>query len=528
MKHFLKKYRHPLLFVVVFSGICLYYNFHEIYQFGPRSFHQWRQSDSASTAFNYYQDGLNFFKPRVHYAMGGEGYVTGAGESPIFYYYVAIFYTIFGPEDGIFRLLSLLILLAGFYYLSKIILEQTLDLLVSIFVTAILMTSPVIAYYSFNFTPNIPAQGIAMIGIWFFYLFYQKSQLKFFYWSMFFCAFAGLLKISALIPFFVILGLWLVEVLNIIKLKKEKKLFAQNGKTILAFLMVFVIIFLWKSFADYYNEIHQTNYFLSKIRPIWSLDETARQQIWDKIITNRFASFFNPITFWTIVVVGCLIIVTPRKHNRALYFAFLLTLAGSISFFLLMFKQFEVHDYYAIEMMLLPIIILCMAFFYTKKRYSFILKKWWFRGLLLAALAYNINYAKSHINSIYDQKNYYMSHFNSIFYKKKELQHFIKTLGIQSSDKVISAPDWSPNKTLYYLNLRGWTEYFLGGNQLNSLVMEYLIASNARYLILNDKKYLEIEDLKPYLDYPLGAFENSIFVFDIRPYKLKEIEIITN
>jgi len=524
MIFFLKKYKHPLLFILLFLGICLFYNFQDIFQYSPRSFHQWRQSDSASIALNYYRDGLNFFKPRVHYVMGGEGYVTGAGEAPIFYYIVALFYKVFGPHDGIFRLLSVFTLLMGFYLLSKIILEQSKDIFAALAIPAIIMGSPVIAFYSFNFTPNIPAQGIVLIGIWFFYRFFQKGQLSLFYWSMFFMAVAGLIKVSALISFFIIIGLWLIEYLNIYKFKNGGKLFKNNQKIIPAFLMVIVVILCWKWVADYYNEVHQTNYFLSKIQAIWSIDAAAKENIWNKIIDKRLPSYFHPVTFWTILGIGCFILLAPRKHRAIGYFSFLLLTLGCLSFFLLMFKQFEQHDYYAIELMLWPIAICTMALFLLKRYLPFILTKWWFRAIIAVAIMFNFYYTKSHLVFRYDQNSIYMSHFNVSFYKKTKLQYFIKDLGIQYSNKVISAPDLSPNNTLYYLNLRGWTEYFMGSS-LNSLVMEYFISSGAEYLIINDAKYLDFEELKPFYKYPMGAFENSIFVFDIRPYKLEDVEI---
>ncbi len=524
MNYFLKKYKHILWFTALFFGISIYYNFDEVIQFSPRSIHQWRQTDSASTALNYYQDGLNFFKPRMHYVMGGEGFVTGPGESPIFFYLVALLYKLFGPYDGIFRLSSFLILLVGLYCLSKIVLEETNNLFISLVIPSILLGSPLIAFYSCNFTPNIPAQGIAMTGIWFFYLFYKENRLSFFYLSMFFCAIAGLIKISALMSFLVIMGLWIIELFNIKKLKKGEKLFKKNLKIGFAFLSVIAIIFCWKIYADQYNELHQTKYFLSKIRPIWSVENTVRELIWGKIMAKQLPYFYHPISFWIIMGAGVLILLTPRKHSPILYWSLLFFMLGSIGFFLIMFKQFELHDYYAIELMLLPFIILSIFVIYLKKNFPFILKKWWFQAFFVSFVFSNFYNTKSHLYLRYDPSSIFMSHFNPSFYKKDDLQLFIQNLGIEPTDKVISAPDLSPNNTLYYLNLRGWTEYFMGG-PLNALVMHFFLASGANYLIINDAAYLELEDLKPFLDYPIGNFENSIFVFDIRPYKLGEIEI---
>ena len=524
MKDFFQKYKHSLVFITLFFCICIFYNFHEIFQFGPRSTHQWRQSDSASIAMNYYQDGMDFFKPRTHYVMGGEGFVTGVGEAPIFYYLVGIFYKVFGAHDGIFRLLSLLTLLAGFFLISKLIFEETNDLFFSLFPVVFLMASPVIAFYSFNFTPNIPAQGLSFIGIWFFYLFYQKGNVKFLYWCCFFCTLAGLIKVSALIAFLSFFGLWLLELVGFLKLKKGEKIFKNNFKAALAFATVFAIILAWRSFAEQYNEIHQVNYFLAKIKPIWSIDEATRESIWTRFADKRLPTFFNPFTFWSLAVLGALLLLIPRKLKFVFYFFYLFVILGTFSFFILMFKQFELHDYYAIEMMLLPLCILFGFVIFLNKYLPKISKKWWFKGILGTILIFNIFYTKTHLDSLYNINQKENSHFNTSFYKKRQLHQFLLDVGINKSDKVVSAPDLSPNNTLYYLNRKGWSEYFMG-SPMNPLVIKYFLSCGAKYLIINDKKYLEKENLKPFFEYPLGDFENTIFVFDIRPFRLPEIEI---
>lgn len=521
---FFTKYRYPLFFILLFSGICLFYNFHEIFHYGPRSTHQWRQSDSASIALNYYNDGLNFFKPRTHYVMGGEGYVTGPGEAPLFYYLVALFYKLFGPYEGIFRTLSLCTLLFGFYLVGKIILQQTEDIMAALFVPALLMGSPVIAFYSFNFTPNIPAQGLAMTGIWFFYLFYQKNRLHLFYLSMLFFLLAGLIKISSLIPFLVIFGLWLMEALTIVKLKKNEQLFKNSLKIVPAFLALFAVMFFWKLFADHYNEVHQSSYFASKIRPVWSIDFPTITSIFENILFKKLNSYFHVFTLMALAGIGALIILTPRKHPPVLYVALLFYSLGCVAFFLLMFRQFEHHDYYVIDMLLLPALVIAMFILFVKNSFPLILKKWWFRLILGSALIFNFYHAKTQLRFRYELNSASMAHFNPAFYKKEALQDYLDELGVLPSDKVVSAPDLSPNNTLYYLNLRGWTEYFMGG-PLNPLVMEFFLSAGAQYLIISDESYLKKEELKPFLKYPLGVFENSIFVFDIRPYKLEEVKI---
>lgn len=518
MKKLLSTYKFPLYFVTLVVSLCLFYGYLKIFEYTPRSTHQWRQADSASLVLNYYQDGLNFFKPRMHFIMGGEGYVTGAGEAPIFYYVAAVFYKIFGPQEGIYRLLSLLTFLLGLFLICKIIALEASDWFSPVILAGVVMTSPVIAFYSFNFTPNIPAQGLAMIGIWFFYRFYRDQQLRFFYWSMFFYTLAGLIKISALMSFAVILGIYTLDILGLFHFLHAKRIFDKAWRFLPGFLMVFGAIFLWKLWADHYNEMHKTSYFLSKTRPYWSIDAAEQNRIFQRIDTVWFSSYLHLYTFRALVTLGLLILLTPRRHAAVLYLSFLALLLGCFAFFMLWFRQFDGHDYYVIEMILLPIIIMGIFILFLKKYLPKVLSNWIFRLALLGVVLFNAHYAKGVLDFRYDQKNVFMSYFNPDLYKTEELHAFLKNLGIEYPDKVVSAPDTSPNNTLYHYNLLGWTELYLGGELYGDRVKQCARAG-AKYLLIHNKKYLEKENLQEVFTYPMGNFNNSIFVFDIRPFQ---------
>ncbi|MFT5167425.1 MAG: hypothetical protein ACI8P3_002663 [Saprospiraceae bacterium] len=518
MKKFLVKYRFPLFFVTLVLSLCLFYGYLTIFQFTPRSTHQWRQADSASLALNYYQDGLDFFKPRMHHVMGGEGYVTGAGEAPIFYYVVGLCYKVFGPYEGIFRLLSLLLFLFGLFLLAKIISTEARDWFSPVILAGIIMGSPVIAFYSFNFTPNIPAQGLAMIGIWYFYLFYKNSLLKYFHWSMFFYILAGLTKISALMSFVVIFGLYFLDIAGLLKKISGQRIFEKAWRFIPGFVMVLIALFLWKIWADYYNEMHHTKYFLSKTKPYWSLDTEMQAYVYKRIQEVWFPAYYHSYTFWGLGGIGALILLTPWLHKRILYLSFLALSIGCTAFFFLWYLQFEKHDYYVIEMVLLPVMILGMLFLFIKKYAPKLLSNWIFRIVLFAIIAFNANYSKGILEHRYDQQSVFMSYFNPDLYKTKALHAFLKNLGIQYPDKVVSAPDTSPNNTLYHYNLCGWTELYMGGQQMNAKKVKSYAKAGAKYLLIHDKKYLENENLKEVLAYPMGDFNNSIFVFDIRTF----------
>src|SRR5687767_1524100 len=67
--------------------------------FRPGSIHQWRQTDCLSITKNYYEEGMNFFSPRIHY-QGVEG-GKAVSECPILNYSVACLWKIFGEHEFI-------------------------------------------------------------------------------------------------------------------------------------------------------------------------------------------------------------------------------------------------------------------------------------------------------------------------------------------------------------------------------------------------------------------------------------------
>ncbi len=521
MRHFLLQYRYLLLFVLLMGGIGLAYNYWEIFGNAPCSTHQWRQSDSASMALNYYQNNLDFFAPRMHYIMGGEGRVAGAGEAPIFYYFVAIAYSILGPHEGLFRLLSWLTFVLGLYFIGRLVLKETQDWAIALFIPALVMSSPVIGFYAFNFTPNIPGQGLSMLGIWFFYSYAKQQKLRQFYLSMLFFMLAGLIKISALIPFVAIGAMVCIEQLRPLLFKSAHPVFKHRWVLLPGFISVIGAVLLWKYWAEAYNTLHRTGYFLASTRSYWSIEPDQRLYVFNNIVRKWFHDFSYPLTLQSIKILGLAALLTPFWQNRFTYLSLLLISVGSLAFYLLWFRQFEHHDYYVIEMVLLPVVILFSFFSILKKRLPKLVQSWIFRLVLLAILIANVVYAQDRIQWRYQPEEVFMRHFNPSLLKTTALRNFLKEHGIQYPTKVVSVPDQSPNNSLYALNLMGWTELYLGRDMFADKVKAHA-REGAQYLIISEDRYLKAEDMQAVLTYPVATFDNSVHIFDLRPFVEKK------
>ena len=144
--------------------------------------------------------------------------------------------------------------------------------------------------------------------------------------------------------------------------------------------------------------------------------------------------------------------------------------------------------------------------------------------IMLLLLISNARHAKSDLEDRYSFKDPYLNGENKSLYKTKELRRFIKSLGISPLDTVLSINDPSPNTTLFYLNLKGftlWNEKVKICSDANSKLpdaacIDYLIKNkNCKYLIIS---HLDNEGTKPYQSFIkpeklMGIFDGSVYVY---------------
>jgi len=102
------------------------------------------------------------------------------------------------------------------------------------------------------------------------------------------------------------------------------------------------------------------------------------------------------------------------------------------------------------------------------------------------------------------------------------LQPYLKQLGIQYPEKVISLPDTKPSHTLYLMNLKGWTGFY--PPDTNEEIDNY-INKGAQYLIYHgelSERYLFLED---YMKTQIGQFGN-IAIYSLNDSTAKFVEYI--
>jgi signal transduction histidine kinase len=104
--------------------------------------------------------------------------------------------------------------------------------------------------------------------------------------------------------------------------------------------------------------------FSTDIRPIWEVDALRRKEIWEIIWKRQFNLLYS---YWALIPTCLLVFFMAIRSKISPLFYWLLGigLLGTTGYILLWFWVFDVHDYYLIEMLYLPLIFFFIAFKHT-------------------------------------------------------------------------------------------------------------------------------------------------------------------
>jgi hypothetical protein len=505
-------------FVVLFllvTGMSWYYDYPALLLLRPQSVHNWRQCDGASLALNYYQEGMDFFKPQTHGLYSDDqttGY-TSPSEVPILYYMAAGLYKIFGYHEYLFRLLDLLLFYLGLFYLFKLTLKVLGEAFFSYAVVVLLFSSPIIVYYANNFMPNTGALSFSIIGWYYFYCYSQGKKTGTFALSMLFFGLAGAMKITELSAPIIIILMMLADRFGIVdfQLNAKKGFLFKTGMLV----TIFVMVASWVFYAKAYNNLHASSQFSTFIFPIWHLDHAKIAFIVHKMHVIWFREYFYPPTFYFILALIPFTIIFYKRSNRILLIASAAQLTGLLLYSLLWFEALGDHDYFFISFYILPV-FLCINFFFILRNFGLRLGfRMVVQAVVILILILSVSHAKSRTGSRYTSWMNDYREMQDVYTAKP----YLTRIGIHDRDTAIFYPSMNI-RPLYLMNLKGWTfrQYEAvkpGQNENDSISMHEYIARGARYFITNDMHSLaDRKSLLPYTKELLGKHGN-VYIFSL-------------
>lgn len=524
---FIKKNKSNIVFILLLFSISILYGYPKIIGSRPYSMHQWRQADCLSITLNYYKENRNFFEPAIHWVGDGKDGKT-VSECPLIYFTVAQLWKLFGYHEYIFRLVNILIVFTGLFCLFGLIFSIISEPFWAIIITILLFTSPILVYYTNNFTADAPALGLALIGCYFFWSAFKKQRKMLYYLAFVFFLLAGLIKISALISFIAILFIHAYLVIS----NKEERRWFYKWQSLIAYLVVFIITAAWYQYAWYYNTKNLDGIFLTGLYPIWDLDAESIKNNWHSLRYELLPAYFNKVAFYINVILFIVLLYFKKRANKALFWMNVLVFTGMVAFGILFYKAFTVHDYYLTNLLVfmpLPAIALLEM---LKRNYVHLFQNKILKIIVLFAaliLIYEttvINRMKYSVsdglvkNNIAVGKldmNYwswfhwdYSNHFKAY----ESITPYLRNIGLKRTDRVLCLPDISINVSLYLMDQKGFTSYGYSDLSLYQK-MELFKRNGVKYLISDSSYFNQTDSLKLYIADNIGNYKN------INIYRLK-------
>lgn len=467
--------------------LCFVYNYQNIFDLRPQSMHAWRQTDGASFALNYYHDNLHFSEPRLHSQDAVDGKTIA--EFPVLYYITAALYKAFGFHEGIFRTVSFSFFLLGVFSLYAISYLLTADLFMSICIGLFLFASPLQVYYAFNFLPDSTALGFMLSATLFLILWQRKKSYSFLILATIFFSIAGMIKIIAIYP------LLAYSLVVFVFSLKEKKLSKQNLIPLAFTAIVMAVSMAWLIWTKHYKNIHHSSYFLQTIVPFALYNEHYNAHWYavpGRLLRDFWWNFF-PAATQAALAFFFFYLIKFRNSLSAQYLHFIFFLFTMvIAIFLLFYFQFMHHDYYAV--ILVPAafsIFIAGAYTIIKSQNMKLIQ--YTKLILVVALLFSIASARMEVHQRYNNTTK-LTGFPPDFFT---IAPYLRSIGVNQNALILSPDDLSPNGTLYMMDNRGFSGYYLSNTASR---YDSAVAKGARYLVCWKKETLSnplIKQLSP-------------------------------
>jgi hypothetical protein len=484
---------------VLFVGLlltALAANWMSVLFLHPQGTHVWRQCDGASYALNYFQNDQPFLQPQTHTLTGENGHTVS--EFPIVYFCAAKLYKAFGFHDWFIRWIHLFFFLGGVIYTWLITRRWVKKPYLSLIPPLFLFGTSYILYYGPNYLPDVAALCLGIAALYHFLKAVEGSHWGHVLLYAAFTCFAMLLKISCGILPLAAACAWFVMLVQGRPDMKMRSL--SNWIFFPALLLALLINLEWVSFAKHYNQLNHTGQNLLGLFPIWEstfhgflLNGKAFATKWSYLL-------MSPICWGMIAYAAFMIYKQHKQLPHILKYLLLFCGLGTFAYALGWFQAFTDHDYYMICMFAFPLLMVISGTVLLDQRTTINLKKTYRILALLFILnaAYNIPIQGGRF------------HVQNIKPVMMEIQPYLRSIGIDRHQKVMSVPDGSPNITLYFMNNPGWTECF------NSKGYDLVTfkAQGCKYLIVSDSSYLQNDFYKAFFHKQIG-FYKGVYIFEI-------------
>lgn len=501
---------------------------------GPCEPHLWRQSDCVSIT-QYYAKGAPFFEPEMHCRLSDNG-TSGktVAEFPIIYYVIGKIWSVTGTQYWIYRLFNGLFCLLTMILLYRSLLKITGVWFWSALGPFLIMASPIYAFYGISFLTNIPALNCVIIAWYCILRYYHDSKMRWMIGAVALFTMAGLLKVSSLNSFFVLIFVFLLDWMKPGLFRKEGRFFQKPVLVGALLLMPLVIGAIWYlGFVEWYCNLHGGRYSFTSPMPFWNSNALVQSHIWKAWFNFTYLQIYPSYVWLFFIGVMLFIVVQFRKFNLFWVLMVSLTFFCHVAFSMLFFFCLDGHDYYHIDLLIFFIFAYAALAKFISQREKTLSSN---RALRLTAFlcVVWINLSCAVNIKIRSSGCYFPSPFQSLMMDEKSmglLSHYqlcdflrndydsvaveMTRRGFDNNTVIIAANDPSFNSLLLRMDRPGFTG--MSDVMLDSSFTAQRISHGAELLIVTFPDE-EKRGISKFFGYPLFHYK-YIWVYDLRPYK---------
>lgn len=430
----------------------------------------WRQADTASIARNFHEEEQNILYPKIDWRGDTEGYVES--EFQIYPFTVSVLYDLFGINDSLGRMLSVIFSLLTVYGIFLLV-RKIIDGKAALWSAFIYSILPLNIYFGRAFMPEPLMLMCSVYGIYFFTKWAGDDKTKDYFLSAVFICLAALVKLPALY-----LGLPLAYLCY----KKYGSKFIFNLKVWLFVILVFVPVVLW------YYHAHLLNMQTGLSFSIWN----AGKDKWGMIGPLLTIKFYNDIFFKSIaerhLTYGAFFVFLwglflKREHKLEKLFDW--WLIGMIVFIFLAPQAHLAQEYYQLPFTIPASVFIAKVFSkYVRLeefKKSFSENKTAFSFLIICLVSI-------FILSFLRVRNFMKSeNYDTPVFKLAEDVN----LHSEKGDKFITITESNPNM-LYLISRKGWTGF---PDEISDNYVNLKINKGARF-ITGEKNVFRTDDQK--------------------------------
>ncbi|MCB0544369.1 MAG: glycosyltransferase family 39 protein, partial [Saprospiraceae bacterium] len=469
-------YRYTVAYVLVFCCMAWVNGYDQWLGLPPVGIHQWRQADGAAIAWHYSQN-PSFSEIRVcNLFSSGDGHA--AGEFPLLYWLSGLTTRYFNYPVFPLRWIGLLLQFAGVWAFGWTVLQVSQRPLIAVLISGLLLTSPIFAYYGPCFLPDAPAFCLILMTLACLYRARQRRSLRWL-WAAVFCAsLAVSLKISmAIAPLAIAIawgaGRW--------KGRERPDATWSRAQVAAALAGWTVLVLSCYGWLSDYNARHHAIYFLATTRPVWNYDASFILETFGMIGRRGLPAYASVGLY--LACAGSLRLIFKNRKTISFFEKNLIgwSALGGVAYFLLWFRMFREHDYYALSLMVLPAIWLIAGVRLARSLYR--------EKTLVYALGLCLVAGAVHSHLILSKR------LHQAFYPETDLnlppdafleEGALEKLGIPGAARFLCPQDPSPNIALYALRRNGWTAWNFGDRITADTLQKYRTKFDLTHLALRD------------------------------------------